>query len=87
VGAAATEAGRGEAELMPTWRVTLRWDRSIFVDAEGQYASTAFVVARPVLQQMVAEGPEVFRDRVVDFAACDFRQLEAGGQLKSARVA
>lgn len=76
---------------MTTWRVSLSWDRTAYVDVEGcQYAYQAFSLARPLLQRKVAEGPFQYRGRQVSFAECEFRQLgarSAGPGLKGARVA
>lgn len=76
---------------MTTWRIALEWDPSVFVLVEGcQYAFHAFALARPLLQQKIADGPERWRDRQASFSECDCRQLDAkseGPGLKSARTA
>jgi hypothetical protein len=61
---------------MATWRVSLREFPLVNQDVEGvQYARPAFEVARPLLEQKLADKFPDQPRRVLSFDDCNYREL------------
>lgn len=76
---------------MTTWRVSLAANPSVFVDVESQYASGAYGLARPILEQRVLEietaARRVASRNPIAFVDCNFRELRPVAPLAGERRA